>query len=89
MTLKISSILKLLTITALILIAIHTTILIIYYMIDDPKKFGFVRMFDLDMERNIPTLFSSLLLAISSFLFYLLSHIPQEKKHPIINIGED
>jgi hypothetical protein len=31
-------------------------------------------MFDLDMERNIPTLFSSLLLAISSFLFFVLSY---------------
>jgi len=67
-----------LSIFALILILIHIIILIIYFKINDPKVFDFVRMFDLDMERNIPTLFSSFLFAISSFLLYLLSKMENE-----------
>lgn len=70
-----------LIIIALLLIFIHTVILGIYYYIDDPDKFDFVRMFDLDMERNVPTLFSSLIFAISSFLFYLLSRLPKEQEN--------
>ena len=74
-----SKIIKFLSIFALILIFIHINILIIYFIVDDPDKFDFVRMFDLDMERNIPTLFSSAILLISAFLFYLLSKTPSEE----------
>ena len=79
-TLSSKSFIKFLIITTLVLITIHIAILVVYFIIDDPKKFDFVRMFDLDMERNIPTLFSSLLFTISSFLFYLLSRTETEKK---------
>ena len=74
-------IVKFLIIIALLLIFIHTVILGIYYYVGDPDKFDFVRMFDLDMERNVPTLFSSLIFAISSFLFYLLSRLPKEQEN--------
>ena len=77
--LKTSSIVKFFSIIAIILIVIHIIILSIYFIINDPEKFDFVRLFDLDMERNVPTLFSSAILLISAFLFYLLSRIPQEK----------
>jgi hypothetical protein len=66
-------ILKLLTVFAIFLIFVHTTILILYYMIGDPKKFDFVQMFDLDMEANIPTLFSSLLFMINAFFFWAIA----------------
>ena len=72
-------IVKFLSITAILLIIIHSGILVAYFAIDNPKKFDFVQMCDLDMERNIPTLFSSALFLISAFLFYLLSGLPQEK----------
>jgi len=68
-----NSIIKFLFFVAILLILIHVSILGIYYYIADPDRFDFIRMFDLDMERNVPTLFSSALLLISSFLFYLLS----------------
>ncbi len=71
---------KMLSLFAIILIVIHSIILGVYYYVDDPDKFDFVRMFDLDMERNVPTLFSSLLLAIAGFCFYLLSIDPQREK---------
>ena len=74
-------IVKFLIIIALLLIFIHTVILCIYYYVGDPDKFDYVRMFDLDMERNVPTLFSSLIFAISSFLFYLLIKLPKEQKN--------
>jgi len=64
----------------LVLILIHSIILVIYFTINDPQKFDFIRMFDLDMERNVPTLFSSFLFAIASFLFYLLSRWDKIKK---------
>jgi len=63
---------------ALSLIVIHSVILTIYYIVGDPDKFDFIRMFDLDMERNVPTLFSSLILAMSAFCFYLLSISTEE-----------
>lgn len=69
---------KFLSLVAFILIMIHIVILCIYYYIGDPDTFDFVRMFDLDMERNVPTLFSSALLLIAGFLFYLLSKSPKE-----------
>jgi len=76
---KASKIVKFLSIAALLLIIIHSIILVIYFIVDDPKKFDFVQMWDLDMERNIPTLFSFALFLIGAFLFYLLSKSPQEK----------
>ncbi|PHS33676.1 MAG: hypothetical protein COA92_03995 [Sulfurovum sp.] len=75
---------RFLVFSALVLIVIHIIILIIYYNVGDPDKFDFIRMFDLDMERNVPTLFSSLILAMSAFCFYLLannvSEIAQKKR---------
>ena len=72
LTISSSKIIKYLSSFSLILILIHSIILAIYFYINDPKQFNFIRLFDLDMERNIPTLFSSLLFCIASFLFYLL-----------------
>jgi len=78
--LQAGKVVKFLSIIAIILIVIHIIILGIYYYIGDPDKFDFIRMFDLDMERNVPTLFSSALMLISAFLFYLLSKEPNEVK---------
>jgi len=80
-TLKKDNIVKFLSVSALVLIMIHIIILCIYYYIGDPDKFDFVQMFDLDMERNVPTVFSSLILAIAALCFYLLSKTKESKKH--------
>jgi hypothetical protein len=72
-------IVKFLSLMALVFIVIHIVILCIYYYIGDPDKFDFVQMFDLDMEANVPTLFSSLILAISAFCFYLLAQTSKAK----------
>lgn len=68
-----------LSIIALMLIFINSMILVIYFIVNDPDKFDFVQMFDLDMEQNIPTLFSSALLLIASFFFYLLGKSSQKE----------
>lgn len=78
--LKASKVTQFLSIVAIVLIIIHSIILGIYYYIGDPDTFDFVRMFDLDMERNVPTLFSSAIILIAAFLFYLLSKSPKEIK---------
>jgi cytochrome bd-type quinol oxidase subunit 2 len=77
--LKRSGIIKFLSLTAILLILIHIGILVAYFTIGNPKEFDFVQMWDLDMERNIPTLFSSAILLIAAFLFYLLSRSPAER----------
>lgn len=74
-------IIKLLSCIAIILIIIHSIILFIYFTVGDEDKFDYIRMFDLDMERNVPTLFSSLLMFISAFLFYVLSRYSQIKEN--------
>ena len=79
MTVSKSGVVKFLSLIAIILIVINTIILIIYFIVDDPDKFDFVQIFDLDMERNVPTLFSSAILLIAAYLFYLLSGVSIER----------
>ena len=74
-----SGVVKFLSVIAIILIVINSIILVIYFIVDDPDKFDFVQMFDLDMERNVPTLFSSAILLIAAYLFYLLSVVSVER----------
>ncbi|SFZ97915.1 hypothetical protein MNB_SV-5-1266 [hydrothermal vent metagenome] len=83
-TLKSNKIIQFLSTIAIILILLNTMMLIGYFYIDNPKEFDFVQMVDLDQEANLPTLFSSALLLISAFLFYLLSkksQILQDTSH--------
>jgi len=72
LSLNSTSIIKVLSALAIILIIANIIMLFIYFSIDDPDKFDFVRMVDLDQEGNLPTVFSSSLLLIAGFLFYLL-----------------
>ena len=65
-------IIKFLSLIAILLIIANIVMLVIYFLVDNPDKFGFVQMIDLDQEANLPTLFSSSLLLIAGFLFYVL-----------------
>ncbi len=73
------SVIKFLSIIAVLLIIANSIMLFIYFLIDNPDKFDFIQMVDLDQEANLPTLFSSVLLLIASFLFYLLAKVSKEK----------
>lgn len=64
---------RFLTLFAFCLVLIHSMVLAIYFYIDDPSTFDFVRLIDLDYEGNIPTLFSSLLFLLNGLLLYLVS----------------
>ena len=69
---------------AIILILLNSIMLVFYFYINNPDKFNFVQMVDLDQEANLPTLFSSAILLIGAFLFYLLgqkSKILKDKQH--------
>lgn len=79
-TINSSKLIKLLILAAMILIATHITIFGFQFYTGIPVKFELLRMFSLDMEANLPTLFSSAILFFSAFLFYLLSKISQDKK---------
>ncbi len=74
-------IIKLLSIMAILLIIANTIMLFIYFSVDNPDTFGFVRMVDLDQEANLPTLFSSGLLLIAGFLFYVLHNVNRVKEN--------
>ncbi|HFQ61097.1 MAG TPA: hypothetical protein ENK39_02200 [Epsilonproteobacteria bacterium] len=74
-----SGIIKFLSIMAMLLILANIIMLFIYFSIDNPDQFDFVQMIDLDQEANLPTLFSSALLLIAGFLFYLLAKVAKEK----------
>ena len=74
-------IIKFLSIFALLLIFINILMLFIYFYINNPQKFNFIQLIDLDMEQNIPTLFSSLLFSFNSFLFYLLSKVKNKSNY--------
>ncbi len=78
--LKASAIKKTIFYLAIILISIHSTLLWIHHYGSIRLKPEFIRMFNLDMEANLPTLFSFSILFFSAFLFYLLSKKAQELK---------
>ncbi|NNC99537.1 MAG: peptidase M48 Ste24p [Gammaproteobacteria bacterium] len=71
-----------LTAFAFLLVLIHSIALAIYFYVDDPDVFDFVRLIDLDYEGNIPTLFSALLFLSNGCLFYLLYRATKENKQP-------
>jgi hypothetical protein len=54
------------------LILAHLTGQILKFVFGYPHIFGLVRLFDFNAEQNIPTLFSTLLLVLNSFLFFIL-----------------
>ena len=79
-TLNSHKIKKLLYISALFLILIHISLFYMHFYTKISLKPEFVRMFNLDAESNLPTLFSFSILLFSAFLFYLLSKEPAEQE---------
>ena len=80
-----ASIIRFLSIIAALLILLNSIMLIVYFYIGDSNIFDFVQMIDLDQEANLPTVFSSAILLIAAFLFYLLgqkSKSLQDNQYP-------
>ena len=61
-----------LALIALVLVLIHSAVLGVYFYIDDPDVFDFVRLIDLDYEGNFPTLYSVFLFVVNGVLFWLI-----------------
>ena len=64
---------KLLIIVALCLICLSILAIISTYVFGHGNIYGLIPLFELDSEANFPTIFSTILLVTSSFLFYFLS----------------
>jgi len=74
-TLSSTQIIRFLSGIAIVLIMLNSIMLILYFYIDNPDKFNFIQLVDLDQETNLPTLFSSAILLIAGLLFYLLANV--------------
>jgi len=85
LNINIQRIIRGLLLAVLVLSAVHIGVLIVYFVIDNPDTFDFVKLVDFDYEANIPTLFSSLILIIASGLFLVLATLsriesPRDRK---------
>jgi hypothetical protein len=56
-----------------VLVLIHSIILILFFQIDDPAVFYFLRWFDLDIEYNIPSFYSAFSLFVCAALFLVIA----------------
>jgi hypothetical protein len=59
------------------LTAIHSIVLFFYFYIPDEEVYGLVDLFDLDIEGNIPTLYSACAMFFSASLLWFIAHLPQ------------
>ena len=57
----------------LFLTVVHCIVLVIFFHFDNPQFINFVHWFDLDIENNIPTLYSAFAILICSFLFFIIA----------------
>lgn len=55
-----------------LLTLIHSVVLVLFYRLDNPGVFTFVRWFDLDIEKNIPSIYASFAIFICSLLFFII-----------------
>lgn len=75
LTIKRAQITATLIATASMLILLHSVGLYIHYGLEHPFAQGFVPIFNLDTEGNIPTFFSALMLIFASVLFFWIARI--------------
>ncbi len=62
----------------LFLTLVHCIVLVVFFHFDYPDLINFVHWFDLDIEKNIPSLYSSFAILVCSFLFFIIAQY--EKK---------
>lgn len=54
--------------------------LVMKFVFDHGRLFGLIPLFDFNAEQNIPTLFSTLLLIVSSLSFFLLWYVQRDEE---------
>ncbi len=52
---------------------IHSLVLVVYFSFDNSDGFIFIQWFDLDIENNVPSLYSSFALGICSVIFFIIA----------------
>jgi len=67
-TIRRTSLVRVLTVIVFCLLLLHVGQLWVYYSIADPQVFDFVDLLDFDVEGNLPTLYSSLALLLAAAL---------------------
>jgi len=50
----------------------HSILLFIFYRLENPHLFVWVQWFDLDIEKNIPSFYSSFAILVCAFLFFFI-----------------
>ncbi len=75
MTIKINPLIVALSMTLVVVLlaTMHIFQLIIYYEINDPKVFNFIKMVDFDYEGNLPSLYSSLAMIYCAALLCVIA----------------
>lgn len=68
---------------AVVLVILNTIAIYCKHFTDHPNAWGIIPQFELDMERNIPTYFSSFILLLSSVLLFAVAELKrkQQDKH--------
>ncbi len=58
---------------------IHSIVLFFYFYLEDEEVFGLVRVFDFDIEGNVPTLYSAVALLFCAALLAIIARSSQKK----------
>ena len=68
-----------LTAVAALLLVAHLTLVAITVVTGHDSVFGLVRLFDLDLENNIPSFFSGGLFLLNALLLWMVGHVPAQR----------
>ena len=64
------------------LAVLHIQQLILYFMINDPNKFDFIRLLDFDYEGNLPSIYSMLAILCCSLTLFLIANAKKQADQP-------
>ena len=56
-----------------LLTVIHAVVLFLFYRFDNPDLFFYVRWFDLDIEKNVPSIYAAFALFVCALLFFIIA----------------
>ena len=68
-----------------LLTAMHVTQLIIYFQINDPDIFDFIKIIDFDYEANLPSFYSSTAIIFCAVLLWIIAIQKRRDKEPFKN----
>ena len=81
-TVRASSVTRVLSAVTALLVVAHVAGQVTKYVAGYPSVYGLVPLFDLDLERNVPSLFSTLLLFCAAMLLALITAVKSRDQDP-------